>query len=422
MATSRIQVTEGSGKNVATHSFSEDAVTKEVQRVNINSSAGAEIGTAGAPIRTDPTGTTAQPITDNGGSITIDGSISITGAVDTELPAAGALADNTANPTTTSVGTFPHWYDGATWDRAPGTSADGLLVNLGANNDVTVTSGTVNVGTVTTITNVVPVNDNSGSLTVDNATLSVVGGGAEATALRVTIANDSTGVLSIDDNSGSLTVDGTITANAGINLNTSALALESGGNLATIAGAIRAEDAGHSTGHTGIMALAVRQDTATQLAGTDTDYSPLITDANGRLHVNVGNTVTVGSHAVTNAGTFAVQNNGHGKTIISTGGSVASSGNNTLVAADVSNKIKVKAFSLTTLSTSAVTCIFQDGAGGTELWRVVLQAPSGVNTGANLAVPAPDWLFSTSVNTLLNLNLSAAQTVHWSVSYFKETS
>lgn len=35
----------------------------------------------------------------------------------------------------------------------------------------------------------------------------VVGGGAEATALRVTIANDSTGVVSIDDNAGSITVD-----------------------------------------------------------------------------------------------------------------------------------------------------------------------------------------------------------------------
>ena len=33
MATSRIQVTEGSGKSVATHSFTEDAVTKEAQRI-----------------------------------------------------------------------------------------------------------------------------------------------------------------------------------------------------------------------------------------------------------------------------------------------------------------------------------------------------------------------------------------------------
>ena len=41
----------------------------------------------------------------------------------------------------------------------------------------------------------------------------VVGGGAEATALHVTIANDSTGVVSVDDGGGALTVDGTVTAN-----------------------------------------------------------------------------------------------------------------------------------------------------------------------------------------------------------------
>lgn len=69
----------------------------------------------------------------------------------------------------------------------------------------------------------------------------------------------------------------------------------------------KAEDAAHASGDVGVMALAVRQDTASQLADTDGDYSPLITDASGRLHVNVGNTVTVASHAVTNAGTFATQ-------------------------------------------------------------------------------------------------------------------
>ena len=58
-------------------------------------------------------------------------------------------------------------------------------------------------------TGVVSVDDNSSSLTVDNATISVVGSGVEATAQRVTIATDSTGVLSVDDNGASLTVDGT---------------------------------------------------------------------------------------------------------------------------------------------------------------------------------------------------------------------
>lgn len=49
--------------------------------------------------------------------------------------------------------------------------------------------------------------------TADSSTVIEAGGGLEATALRVTIASDSTGVVSVDDNGGSLTVDGTVTAN-----------------------------------------------------------------------------------------------------------------------------------------------------------------------------------------------------------------
>lgn len=55
------------------------------------------------------------------------------------------------------------------------------------------------------------------------------------------------------------------------------------GTTATALG--KAEDAVHSSGDTGVMALAVRKDTAAALAGTDGDYSPLIVDAAGRLHV-----------------------------------------------------------------------------------------------------------------------------------------
>lgn len=47
----------------------------------------------------------------------------------------------------------------------------------------------------------------------------------------------------------------------------------------------KSEDQAHATGDTGLMALTVRQDTAAALSGTDADYQPLITDANGRLHV-----------------------------------------------------------------------------------------------------------------------------------------
>ena len=43
MTTSKIQVTEGSGKNIATHSLVEDAVTKEFQRVVMTASDGVDL-------------------------------------------------------------------------------------------------------------------------------------------------------------------------------------------------------------------------------------------------------------------------------------------------------------------------------------------------------------------------------------------
>ena len=57
-------------------------------------------------------------------------------------------------------------------------------------------------------TGVVSVDDNGGALTVDWAgTAPPIGAGTEAAALRVTLATDSTGLVSVDDNGGSLTVD-----------------------------------------------------------------------------------------------------------------------------------------------------------------------------------------------------------------------
>lgn len=49
MATSKIGVSEGSGKNVSTYSFTEDSVTKEIQRIVLGDSNGVEKGTAANP-------------------------------------------------------------------------------------------------------------------------------------------------------------------------------------------------------------------------------------------------------------------------------------------------------------------------------------------------------------------------------------
>jgi hypothetical protein len=137
--------------------------------------------------------------------------------------------------------------------RTPITAdGGGMLVNLGANNDVTVTGSVTatQAGDVVVVgtdangatatgdpvliagsdgTDVHTLNvDGQGKISINSpslaagtanigdvdvltvpAPLSTTGGGTEATAHRVTIANDSTGVLSVDDNGGALTVDAT---------------------------------------------------------------------------------------------------------------------------------------------------------------------------------------------------------------------
>ena len=52
-----------------------------------------------------------------------------------------ALVDNTTNPTVGGSQSFGMVFDGSTWDRLPGSSADGVTVNMAGNNDV------INLGT-----------------------------------------------------------------------------------------------------------------------------------------------------------------------------------------------------------------------------------------------------------------------------------
>ena len=74
--------------------------------------------------------------------------------------------------------------------------------------------------------------------------------------------------------------------------------------LTSIRGAIKAEDAAHSSGNTGIMSLAVRADAPATLAGADGDYSPMQVDATGALRTQNtfgqhGNILVTGTTAAT---------------------------------------------------------------------------------------------------------------------------
>lgn len=299
--------------------------------------------------------------------------------------------------------------------------------------------------------------------------------GAVTVAGVATAANQTTIIGHVDGIegllAGTLTISGSVTANAGTNLNTSTLATAANqttiighvdgietligttnstlttidgrvdgietligttnSTLTTIDGRVDGIETLIGTTNTTLTTIDGRVDTLESLIGTTNTNTGASTtalqiiddwDESDRCKSNIivgqaGIAADVGATGAT-VPRVVIANNA-GRALASTGGSASSSGNNTLVAAG-SARLKVHAFSLSTTSATAVTCIFQSGAGGTELWRVVLQAPTSVSTGANLAVTPPAWLFATASATLLNLNLSGAITVHWSVSYCDE--
>lgn len=114
-----------------------------------------------------------------------------------------------------------------------------------------------------------PANQSVNVSQINGVTTTMNNGIAGTGVQRVTIASDSTGQ---------------ITANAGTNLNTSALATEAG-NLATIAAAVKTEDVASANADKGIPAMAIRDDTLNATSGTEGDYEFLHTTSDGALWV-----------------------------------------------------------------------------------------------------------------------------------------
>lgn len=84
-----------------------------------------------------------------------------------------------------------------------------------------------------------------------------IGGGVEATAVRVTIASNSTGVLSVDDNGGSLTVDGTVAISGTVTV---------GSHAVTNAGTFAVQAAQSGTWNVGTVTTVTTVSTVTNLS------------------------------------------------------------------------------------------------------------------------------------------------------------
>lgn len=92
---------------------------------------------------------------------------------------------------------------------------------------------------------------------------------------------------------------------------------DSSGNELSVGGGTQyAVDAALGSTPTGTLAVAIRDDALSALTPVEGDAIGLRVDANGALWVIPSGTITVASHAVTNAGTFAVQVDGSALTAL----------------------------------------------------------------------------------------------------------
>lgn len=162
MATSRIAVSEGSGKNVATYSITEDAVTKELGRNVLVDSTGAEITTLPISGTVSVTGvaTAANQSTANTSLSNIDTNAGATTDAVVAAGAAGSIAAKLRRVTTDldAVKTSVASIDGKTTAVNTGSVTIGAALpagtnaigKLSANSGVDI--GDVDVTTVGTIT------------------------------------------------------------------------------------------------------------------------------------------------------------------------------------------------------------------------------------------------------------------------------
>lgn len=180
---------------------------------------------------TDLSSTNPMPVSDAGGSLTVDGTVAVSGSV---------------------------------------TVVDG--------------GGSITVDGTVGISGAVPVTDNGGSLTVDGTITATDGGGSltvdapVGTPVFVRLSDGSSAISTLPVSLAS--VPSHAVTNAGTFV-VQADAITPGTGATNLG---KAEDAAHASGDVGVMALGVRSDADSALAA-DGDYHPLAVNEDGRLKV-----------------------------------------------------------------------------------------------------------------------------------------
>lgn len=267
-------------------------------------------------------------------------------------------------------------------------------------------SGTVTVtqGTGTNLHTVI----DSGAVTVSQSTASslnatVVGTGTFATQATLQTGSAIVGRVGIDQTTPGTTnkvyigTDGTVAIGTALPAGTNAigkLAANSGVDIGDVdvtsvipgTGATnlgKAEDAGHTTGDTGVMILGVRNDALAALSGTDLDYTPIATDSTGRVMMSWAPTAAMVRGTATTTGTS----------------------DTSLIAASGSASLKtyIKSVQIVNKGSTTALITFKDGNAGSTLGYSI--APTG--GGSNIVFEIP---LVTSANTAFYFAAGSAST------------
>lgn len=274
---------------VAIHDGTDERALTADKAIYISITDGTETANVNASNQLEVAVGNSVTVVDGGGSITVDGSVTVS-ATDLDIRDLSASQDNVlvyANtakdgsgtnyvPVVTSDGYLrvdiasgaAAGYEYQDGDSATGAYGRVILGTDGTNLQIASvdTNGRLNVnivdslpagsnsigdiGTVGTITNVVHIDDNSGSITVDGTVAATQSGTWDINS--VTTVGTITNVVHIDDNAGSITVDGTVAATQSGTWNigtlstiTNPVTIQDGGNVITVDGTVTIQDGGN---------------------------------------------------------------------------------------------------------------------------------------------------------------------------------
>lgn len=414
------------GSTIATDECTVNSITAHVQWVKpaygthdsftpVTTSAGLPVAQQGTWTVTGAGG--SFPVTDSGGSLTVDAPVG--------TPVFVRLSDGSSAIATlpvsvasvpshdvTNAGTFAvQAAQSGTWTVQPGNTANTTAWL------VTGTNGTF------------PVTDSGGSLTVDAPVATPVfvrlsDGSSAIATLPVSIAATVTvtgtgGTFPVTDSGGSLTVD-----------NGGTFAVQESGGVLTALQIIDDWDESDRckvnpiAGQAGVAAGAGAVGATVQRVTLASDDPAVVSLAaldnavsGNELQVDVVGALPAGTALIGRVSaspeTSAIYEGATALTPKFAAIDAATSGDNTLVAAVASKKVRVLALFL--VAAGAVNARFESGAGGSALSG---QMNLTTNSGFCLPFNPAGW-FETAANTLLNLELSGAVSVDGCLTYIE---